>query len=319
MRGTDEVRALLASNGGVLRRADHPDLRGSIDWMLRSPKKEVVRILPGVIAAAGVAGDFDVRVRAVMLWRPDAIITGDAAARLGYWPEHQAGEIDVILPRYTRPAAGVRIHRVKLPLDHMVEKDGMRWTHPSWTAVWLAERDGGDAIDEALRRGEASLVEIQGALDSMSRRTGTELRRFAVDNSRENPWSHAERRWHMMLYDHQITGWVGNLPVMIGGVRMVLDVGMPDLKIAMEVQSVAFHTDPATFYADQERITGLVAEGWTYFPVTTPMMDEEGKVMGRLAAVMARRRRDLGFPPEPTPASVADHRSRRRRKPPCAG
>ncbi|MEL4505877.1 hypothetical protein AAEX63_14165 [Luteococcus sp. H138] len=305
MRGTDEVRALLQANGGVLKRSNHPELRGSIDWMLRSPTKEVVRLLPGVIAASAVAEDFTVRVKAVMLWQPDAIITGDAAARLDYWPEHQADVIDVIVPHFTKPAPGVRVHRVALPLDHMVETEGIRRTHPAWTSVWLAEQDGGDAIDEAFRRKEASLEEVQGALGSMSRQTATNLRRFVVANSAENPWSHPERQWHMMLRAHGVTGWIGNLPVVIGGVKMVLDAGMPELKIDMEVQSFEHHTDHATFYKDQSRIANLVANGWTYFPVTVPMIEEESTVMAQLFATMERCRRELGLPPGPDRARVA--------------
>lgn len=302
---------MLEAGGGLLRRADHPELRGSIDWMLRSPKKEIVRILPGVVAASAVADDFQVRIKAVMLWQPDAIITGDAAARLDFWPEHPAEVIDVIVPQFTRAAPGVRIHRVRMPLDHMVETEGVRRTHPAWTSVWLADQDGGAAIDEALRRGEATVQEIQGALGSMSTRVATATRRFVVDNSRDTPWSQAERRWHMMLRRYGVTDWSGNLPVEIGGVRMVLDAAMEELKIAMEVQSVQHHTDPETFYKDQGRITNLVANGWTYFPITTRMMDEEHTLMAQFFATIERCRRELGLMPVPTPAHVAPGRGNR--------
>lgn len=72
------------------------------------------------------------------------------------------------------------------------------------------------------------------------------------------------------------------------GEKIVVDVAMEQLKLAIEVQLVAHHTDPVSFCADQLRIARLVGNGWTYFPVTVPMMEDEATLMALLQATFVR-------------------------------
>lgn len=82
------------------------------------------------------------------------------------------------------------------------------------------------------------------------------------------------------------------------GEKIVVDVAMEQLKLAIEVQLVAHHTDPVSFCADQLRIARLVANGWTYFPVTVPMMEDEATLMALLQATVVRCQLEQGLVPD---------------------
>lgn len=71
--------------GGVVRVADHPELRSA--WSRRATAGAVVRALPGVVMEAERARDPLAWVRAVHAWDPNAVIAGRAAAHLAFAPE----------------------------------------------------------------------------------------------------------------------------------------------------------------------------------------------------------------------------------------
>ncbi|HSN43936.1 MAG TPA: hypothetical protein VLR88_07755, partial [Propionibacteriaceae bacterium] len=58
MTKMDEVRALVADNGGLIRRLDHPELTSAIDRLQRNG--ELVSVLPGVLAPREVSTDLPV-------------------------------------------------------------------------------------------------------------------------------------------------------------------------------------------------------------------------------------------------------------------
>ncbi|NED67277.1 DUF559 domain-containing protein, partial [Streptomyces sp. SID10244] len=61
-----------------------------------------------------------------------------------------------------------------------------------------------------------------------------------------------------------VTGWVTNLPV--GG--YILDLAIPEHKIAIEIDGFAYHSDAEAFQHDRERQNDLIANGWTVLRFT---------------------------------------------------
>jgi hypothetical protein len=73
------VRALqqdiqqLQTTEGVIARREHPKLASSIDWLVRNGGLRAV--LPGVYARPEMCDSINTRVRALMRWHPDAILS----------------------------------------------------------------------------------------------------------------------------------------------------------------------------------------------------------------------------------------------------
>lgn len=68
---------------------------------------------------------------------------------------------------------------------------------------------------------------------------------------------------HRLLRAAALTGWLANYPVTVDGQRYVIDVGFPAVKLAVEVDGWAFHSDVERFRADRRRQNRLSVAGWT--------------------------------------------------------
>ena len=85
-----------------------------------------------------------------------------------------------------------------------------------------------------------------------------------------------------MLRSAGLTGWVGNHEVRIGSRRYYLDVAFPGRRLAIEVESVAFHSSPAQLHADRLRQNLLSAAGWTVLRIDWRMLTERPEAVIRL-------------------------------------
>ena len=117
---------------------------------------------------------------------------------------------------------------------------GLRCTAPALTALDLIDYFGGEAIDVLLRGRQATLLHLHEALAATTYRRSNEQRRQIVLESRENPWSPPERLAHRLLRDAGITGWVGNLRVVVRGHAYSVDIGFPEINLAVESTGVSF-------------------------------------------------------------------------------
>lgn len=244
----------------MIRRRDHPHLRHAFDWLVK--RGELVPVLPGVLAAAGIAEDPATRLAAITLWDPDAVVTGRAAAQLGYWAGARVDRVEVLTSRRPKPRAGFVFRRSRVDPDQVVEGDGVRHTSPAWTALWLARGDDGEATDEALR---ANRVTPSGLVEMMAQfrgRAGVAARRFVVEHSREKPWSVAERKIHVALRDAGIAGWKGNHVFTIQGRTWPADIVFEKLRLVIEFDGFESHSQREVFHDDHEKALLLMAEGW---------------------------------------------------------
>ena len=155
-----------------------------------------------------------------------------------------------------------------------MERDGLRVTSPDLTALDLCDQLGGDAIDQVLRTRTGTLDRLHEALRLSGYRAGNVDRRGLLLDSRDEPWSAAERLCHRLLRAARITGWRANLPVDLRGERYYLDVGFAALRLVVEIDGRLHQTDPELFESDRWRQNVLVLEGWTVLRFTWRMLED---------------------------------------------
>jgi very-short-patch-repair endonuclease len=225
-------------------------------------------------------------------WDPDAVITGAAAARLSFWPSLRCPTVDVALrrrPRLRRPGFRFTERDIAPPL--VADRRGARITIPALTALDLCPELGGDAIDEALRTGAARLVDVERALAMTPARPGNAVRRQLLDDSRDEPWSPAERRFHRLLRAAGLTGWRTNVRVHGDGWRHYIDVAFQSDRLAAEVDGREHHIDAVAFERDRRRQNRLVRAGWDVLRFTPTMIDSAPEeVVDTIQGTLARIR-----------------------------
>jgi very-short-patch-repair endonuclease len=282
----DELRDLVARRGVVARR-DHPALAGSIDRLLRTG--ELAAVLPGVYADAAQASTFRTRVAALALSHPDAVLVGTTAARLTFWPGVRAVDVECASRREREPQAGYRFHRRLVPPELVLEQGGLRLSVPALTAIDLCSELGGEPIDQALRTRSATLDGMWEAFRLTAGRRGHRDRRALLLDSRDEPWSEAERLCHRLLRDAGITGWKANLPVRVEGRSFFLDVAFRSHRLVVEIDGRLHELDADVFENDRDRQNALVLDGWMVLRFTWRMLvDRPEEVISRIRAALLR-------------------------------
>jgi hypothetical protein len=150
-------------------------------------------VLPGVYAEPGTCESIRTRMHAVMQWDRDAVVVGAAAAWVSFWPEIRVSHIACSLRHQRRPQAGNEFTRRRIPPELVISRSGLRYTSPALTALDLCETFGGDGIDQALRTRATTLALLHQAMELTAGRIGNQTRRELLLDSREAPWSKAER------------------------------------------------------------------------------------------------------------------------------
>jgi very-short-patch-repair endonuclease len=280
-----DIQRILASNLVIAAR-DHPELRGAIQWRMRTG--ELKAVLPGVYAPAATANSIATRMAAVGRWDPDAVLTHEAAAAASFWPGLAAPILRCVVRHHRAPQPGFAFSRGLIPPELVWSRNGMRLASPALTALDLCESLGGGAIDHALRSRSTTLALMRRALAITPGRTGNRLRRQLLLDSRDEPWSEAERQMHRLLRGAGITGWQANQPVRLGRVTVYPDVLFRQLRLVIEIDGREFHTDPEVFESDRHRQNLLVLRGWRVLRVTWQMIRAEpDRVIAMVREAMA--------------------------------
>jgi very-short-patch-repair endonuclease len=262
---------LLAAAGPVLHRYALP---GSERRTLTSAHAagKVVRVLPGTYLPRELADDFDTLIRAVNTWNPRAVVVGAAAARLTFWPTLPVEVIDVALRGRLPTSRGYRFERRSVDQAQVRYIGEVRVASPALAAIDLVASLGGDAIDTCLRSRRALLSDLWTALKAHPHRRGNaEIERLLRD-SRDKPWSAAERLAHRLLRRHRIAGWTANLEVTVAGRTYFIDIAFPRARLAIEIDGRLHEDDPDIFEEDRFRQNDLVGSGWHVLRFTYDML-----------------------------------------------
>ncbi len=267
----DEVARVLRAQGGVIRRQDHPELTGGFDWLLRQGR--LVAMLPGVYSVPDWRQHPHIAMRGVLLAHPDGILVGGAAARASYWPSAPLEKIELAVPRKVTPQAGFVFSRQHVPPELVVQRAGLRFTAPALTAVELAEPTSAESIDVALRTRMATLAGMHDALARTANRPGNRARLRLLIDSRDEPWSAAERRAHRLLRAADIGGWRSNAAISVQDHVYYLDIAFERLRLALEIDGRIHQTDRDLFESDRWRQNALVLAGWRVLRFTWTMLE----------------------------------------------
>lgn len=277
---------LLAAEQGLLVRREHANIAAQLDYATR--KGELRRLLPGIYCAP--EPDLAVRVLAATAFRPGCVVTGAAAARLLWWPEVTVGDVSLAVPhtvcgRYE----GFAWERRRVPADLAVDRDQVRIAAPAVSVLDLIPSLGGTVIDEALRRGAVTLSDLWSTMTELGQRPGNAFRSTLLHDSRDEPWSEAERSAHRTLRQAGITGWRTNYRVRALGADFWVDIAFPEHRVIVEVDGWQFHGGREAFTRDRWRYATLAAAGWVVLPfAATALTDETDTFLKVVRAALAR-------------------------------
>lgn len=268
----------------VIARRAHPDLVTILDRSIRLG--EIEAVLPGVYARTHHKNFSAVRVQALRLYEPKAVLIEHTAAQLSFWPNVEVDAVTAAVSRKLTPQPGFRFQRRTIP-NHLVQEiDGVRLTSAALTAIDI----GADAIDVALRTGAATLEEMREALAAIRWQPGNAARRLVLQESSDDPWSTAERRFHGLLRRAGIEGWRGNVEAT--GTGYTVDVLFRSERLVIEIDGHAYHGD-ANFEHDRWRQNAIVLAGWRVLRFTWTMIDEyPERVIETVRAALAHRWRN---------------------------
>jgi very-short-patch-repair endonuclease len=272
-----EVDALVRRSGGLISRRDHPVLAHTMAWLVRQGK--LVPVLPGIYAPPELARNVEVLMRAVTLRHPDAVVCGAAAARASFWPDAPVRTIEVAAATRLAGRRGYTFSRRHIPVELIVERAGLRYTAPALTAIDLATFECSDAIDVALRTRAATLEGMYQALRLTPNRVGNQQRLKLLIDSRNEPWSAAERLAHRVLRAAGLAGWKTNFPVFLEGRVYYIDIAFPHLKVAIEIDGRLHEEDEDLFESDRWRQNALIMNGWLVLRFTWLMLLEHPEVV----------------------------------------
>jgi very-short-patch-repair endonuclease len=283
----DEVRSVV-DRQGVIARREHPQLVGAIKSLKAAG--HLAAVLPGVYAVPALRDDFRTRVLAAVVWDPDVILTGETAARLTFWRDLTSSTVDCAVKWQRAEQRGYVFSRRVIPPELVMARGRLRVTDPALTALDLCAARGGDGIDHALRARATTLDRLRKAFELTPDRAGNRARRWLLLDSRDEPWSAAERLCHRILRDARVVGWKSNWPVRLRGSTYFLDVAFPRLKIVLEIDGRLHEDDPNIFENDRWRQNDLVLEGWTVLRFTWRMLeDHPDKVLAAVLELVAAR------------------------------
>jgi len=282
-----KVDTLIATEGPVFHLASLPETTRATVRSGRAAGR-LVRVLPGTYVPTELKDDFATRSLAVGWWCADAVIVGAAAARLTFWPDVPVRQIDVAR-RGTEPIGpGYRFHRRAIDPEYIVERHGLRVTTPALTAIDLVDEFGGDAIDICLRSRAARLSDLWAAYAAHPARPGNAERRRMLLDSRDKPWSAAERLSHRLLRSHHLKGWTANLEIRVQGSKYYIDIAFRGARVAIEIDGRLHEDDPSVFERDRYRQNALVLAGWRVLRFTYRMLvDEPDYVIATILAALA--------------------------------
>ena len=175
--------------------------------------------------------------------------------------------------RRVYPPSWVRVHRVPVAPHHLTHHRGLPTTSLPWTLCdYLPTLRTGKATriaDRALQQGWITADDIAWRLRKYPRRRGNPRLRALLALTGDGAAAQSERVLHALLRRAGLTGWVPNHPIVSRGrVVAIADVAFPALRIAIEIDGMAYHTDVDRFQRDRSRQNDLVTLGWTVLRFT---------------------------------------------------
>lgn len=270
----------MAANHGLATRDQLRRIGVSDRTLDRRTREGLLTPLGGhVLALPGVPLDLTTRTRAAVLALPGAIPTGPSAAALlgpGPWEGLDLGDLPWLVHPRSR---AVPARFVTRPTCRTVRAGGLLVASPRDTVVDLARGWPYDhallVTQRALQLRVLSFDDLTTAHAGMTRYTGNAQLGRLIAALAEGTRSEAERLLVALLRQAGISGWVANHRVRAAGRGYEIDVAFPAVRLAIEVDGQAFHSDARAFHRDRRRQNDLVRAGWTVLRFTWADLSRE--------------------------------------------
>lgn len=265
---TDVLRALALRQGGVVTRAQARDLGVSNLVQRNRLANGQWRWRFGCLQICGSPRGDDWRDAWSIALRtgPDVIISGPTAFRLR-GKEIASGLVVAVLPH----GRNLRIDGVTFVRDNSprasIPGPAFRLADPidafADTLIQASPEVARNLLDHSLQLHQIEPAELMAVVQNRRGRNGVRQLQTLADLAREGTHSHGERELRSVLKHANLRGWIPNYRLIEGGrILAELDFALPHLKICLEVDGRAFHSDPLSFRRDRERQNELVVRGW---------------------------------------------------------
>ena len=229
-----------------------------------------------------------------------AVASHASAAYLWGFYRYAPERIDVTAPIRRRAKREFVVHfsSILAPEDR-AEREGMPVTSVARTLMDLAIRARADQMERLLERAEElellDLREVEDVLDRAGGHRGRGPLRRSLALYQPDPAftrSRFEKQFRRLVIDAGITAPSMNFNAQ----GYELDAYWPELRFAVELDLYETHGSRAAFERDRLRQEELKLLGIESIRVTKPRLDAEpDAVLGNLATLLERRRRELGL------------------------
>lgn len=283
--------------GGTLRRMAEPFIgsealaAGLVTSGLLNTRH--TRLFPDVYLHKDIKVGAAERARAAWLWsHRQAVVAGFSAAALygSEWTDDRPAEL-IHDNRHRLP--GLLIHGDELRPGEVQQIDGIPVSTPARTAVdlacWYPTVEAVAGIDALARVAAVKELDMRAILDRSVGRRGIVRAREAVglfDAGAESP---KESGLRVTLVQAGLPPPQTQIPVCDGYWEpfAVLDMGWPDIKVAVEYDGDYHRTDPLRWRREAKRAERLQRLGWIVIKVVAG--DRPADVIARVRSAIARR------------------------------
>lgn len=235
-----------------------------------------------------------VRARAGWLWsRRRGIVAGKSASALYGAKWIDACEPLELIHRNRNPLTGVRVHADRVDEDEIDLFEGVPVTTPTRTALdlacWYPLGEAVAAIDALARAVDLRLSAVWSLAQRTPGRRGIREAREALGLVDAGSQSPRETRLRLWLVEAGLPVPQTQIPVFddYGNPVAYLDMGWPDLKVAVEYDGEQHRNNRSQYRWDVRRREMLESQGWIVIRVVAD--DRRTDVIRRVRAALAQR------------------------------
>ncbi len=245
------------------------------------------RVLPQVYAVGPVPLTARGMIRATYLWAGvDSVVMGASSLSWqGRLPSVPTGPVEVAIAagRSGRSPAGVMVHRQAIAAENRAWCERVGVTTTAYAIASTLSADGVDLLDLALRRRWVTIDQVAAAQRTRIGARHSAVAGRIIRSATTGAHSPGERLLHSLLKKASIASWQANADLVIDGGTICPDVRFDALRLLIEVDGFAFHTDHAAFESDRRRQNALVLAGWTVLRFTWRQLTEDPeRVVGEI-------------------------------------
>lgn len=292
-----DIYDLASRQGGVVRRDQAIQLGYSIRQIDRRVNdKKWDTVANGGYRLIDLSEPLD-RVRAAVAVLPNATVSHYSAGAL-----HAIARVDhsiasvTVHAKTTHAFPGTLVFRNRdLAPEHITTSRGLPVTRIERTVVDLAAELSlghlGVIVDELLAQRKVGISELEHTMKSVARRGKpgiTNLRTILAERSGgDERASRLEKMGMRLLTNAGIEGGTTEFPIPWAPHRR-FDVAFPEARVAIEWDSIRWHTQLAAFQNDRQRDREAVLHGWRILRFTWQNVhDAPDMVIDTIRAVLA--------------------------------